>query len=324
MSRDRFVLTQGQIRTLMTFTRTYKNALMALTLFGLLANDGHAADVNQASTPTSSSALVGDQLQFDEGVAAYDSGDFAGAYAIWLPLAKAGDLGAMRNVGHMLRLGVGVEQDIERALWFYERAARAGLASAALNAGMLRIEPGTSYYDVQKGAEWLDLAAVGGSPDAMWELAQLIEREEKTAKNTRAAQALIRQAGALGHEQALKRLASKPEVVTGQREPASTRPVVSPQLEARGADIPLVSPEQGASFMKGVYLFDAGDFSGAQEIWRPLAENGVVEAQYRLGRLYRFGLGVTPDVDIARKWLSAAASMGHEKAAETLSILPSP
>jgi uncharacterized protein len=296
---------------------------MVLTLFGLVANDGLAADVDQDTTQSSPPSLAGDQLKFNEGIAAYDSGDFATAYSIWLPLAKAGDLGAMRNVGHMLRRGVGVKQDLERALWFYERAARAGLASAALNAGMLRIEPGTPYQDIQKGAEWLDLAAIGGSPDAMWELAQLIEREEKTVENRNAALALIQQAAALGHKEAQQRLTADPETQAAPVTPSISPPPVRQEAVAP-ADVALVSPDQGAIFMKGVYLFDSGEFSAAADTWRPLAEDGVTEAQYRLGRLYRFGLGVEPDVEMARKWLSAAASKGHEKAAETLSILPVP
>jgi len=331
MSRDRFVLTEGQIRTLMTFTRTCKNALMALALVGLVANDGRAADGDQGATQSSRPSLAGDQLTFDEGIAAYDSGDFVTAYATWLPLAKAGDLGAMRNVGHMLRLGIGVEQDVERALWFYERAATAGLASAALNAGILRIAPSTPYRDVQKGAEWLDLAAVGGSPDAMWELAKLIEREDATEENQRAARALLTQAATLGHEQAQQRLAADAAAPGAQSElapmPSSSHRLPAPPKPATlvtEATVALVSPEQGARFMKGVYLFDSGEFSAAAEVWRPLAEEGVTEAQYRLGRLYRFGLGVEPDVEMARKWLSAPASKGHKKAAETLSILPAP
>lgn len=345
MSRDRFVFTNGQIRTLMTFTRTCKNTFVALTLFGLVANDGLAAEVDQDTTQSSPPSLAGDQLKFNEGIAAYDAGEFNTAYAIWLPLAKAGDLGAMRNVGHMLRRGVGVEQNLERALWFYERAARAGLASAALNAGMLRIKPDSSYYDLQKGVEWLDLAAMGGSPDAMWELAKLIAREDATEENELAALALIKQAAALGHEEARQRLAAPPETqvplsvpsvqgVSDVSGPQSDLPPITPSINpapvltpvppeaATPVNAALVSPEQGALFMKGVYLFDDGEFEAAGDIWRPLADEGVVEAQYRLGRLYRFGLGVTPDVETARKWLSAAASQGHEKAAETLSILP--
>ncbi|CAJ1385064.1 unnamed protein product [Effrenium voratum] len=218
----------------------------------------------------------------------------------------------------MLRRGEGVPQDRERALWFYERAASVGLASAALNAGMMRIEPDAPYHDLEKGAEWLNLAAAAGSPDAMWELGLLIENSAKsTPSDVSAAQALIQRAAELGHEEAQLRIGEETEAPLSPQPPPSQSNTLAPSTV-------LVSPEQGARFMAGVHLFDEGEFLAAAEQWRPLAEEGVVEAQYRLGRLYRFGLGVGPDVALARKWLTAAAARGHEKAAKTLEILPAP
>ncbi len=305
----------------MTFTRTCQYALLALSLVGVSQQDGQAADVSQATTPLSPGELAGNQLTFDEGVAAYDAGDYATAYSIWLPLAKAGDIAAQRNVAHMLRRGEGVAQDSLRALWFYERAATAGLASAALNAGMMRIEPDAPYRDLEKGAAWLNVAAAAGSPAAMWELGRLIEnRPQSTPVELAAAQAFIRRAAELGHEDAKQRLGGPTTVL---QVPSPTQALAATQ-SPNSAPPFLVTPEQGAQFMAGVYLFDDGDFLGAAQQWRPLAQAGVVEAQYRLGRLYRFGLGVAPNVDLARTWLSAAAAQGHEKAAETLEILPAP
>lgn len=303
----------------MTFTRTCLFTLTMVALLGPVANDGFTAGINQAATPAPLADLAGNQLEFDKGVVAYDAGDYSAAYTIWLSLAKAGDIAAQRNVAHMLRRGEGVTQDRERALWFYERAASSGLASAALNAGMMRIEPDAPYRDIEKGAEWLNLAAASGSPDAMWELGLLIENSAKsTPADLQAARAFIQRAAELGHDEASRRIGERKAPVRTPENSAPQSDVAAPGY-ARPA---LVSPEQGAQFMTGVYLFDEGDFLAAAEQWRPLAEDGVVEAQYRLGRLYRFGLGVGPDVDLARKWLSAAAAQGHEKAAKTLEVLP--
>lgn len=303
----------------MTFTRTWLFTLTMVVFLGPVANDGFAAEINQAATSVPPANLAGNQLAFDKGVVAYDAGDYSTAYSIWLPLAKAGDIAAQRNVAHMLRRGKGVAQDRERALWFYERAASVGLASAALNAGMMRIEPDTPYRDLEKGAEWLNHAAAAGSPDAMWELGLLIENSAKsTPADLQAARAFIQRAAELGHEEAGRRIGERNTPVHVPERSALQSAVAAP-ADARPA---LVSPEQGAQFMRGVYLFDEGDFLAAAEQWRPLAEDGVVEAQYRLGRLYRFGLGVEPDIKLARKWLSAATAQGHEKAAKTLEVLP--
>ena len=39
--------------------------------------------------------------RFDQGIAAYDSGDYAAAYRVWAQLAREDDLGAMRNAAQL-------------------------------------------------------------------------------------------------------------------------------------------------------------------------------------------------------------------------------
>lgn len=279
----------------------------------------------------SGTALAGDQSVFDEGVKAYDAGDYAQAFGIWLPLAKAGDLAAQRNVAHLLRNGLGVDADPARALFFYERAARSGLASAGLNAGMMRLEKDADYYDPEKSAEWLSLAAAGGSPIAQWELARLLETGEGGRKDPQAALLLLQQAAATGHEQAIARL----QGLAGNDTPHSTTDAL-PTLTAHPAspaelnplEIPTsgqaapVSPEVGATFMTGVFAFDEGAYDKAAAAWAPLAEQGIIEAQYRLGRLYQFGMGVPRDKKQAIYWLMLAAQAEHDRAALALEALP--
>ena len=42
-----------------------------------------------------------------------------------------------------------------------------------------------------------------------------------------------------------------------------------------------------------------GDYKLAQELLRPLAENGRVEAMFQLGRMYQHGWGVAKDQKLA-------------------------
>ncbi len=79
---------------------------------------------------TPAGAVPGDQATFNQGVAAYDAGQYEDAYKIFHDLAEKDDLAAMRNVALMLRNGKGVEKDPDRALDWYERAAEAGLVTA--------------------------------------------------------------------------------------------------------------------------------------------------------------------------------------------------
>jgi len=41
------------------------------------------------------------------------------------------------------------------------------------------------------------------------------------------------------------------------------------------------------------------------------ADQGLAEAQYYLGDLYKRGLGVSRDNDVAAKWLQLAAEQGY-------------
>ena len=60
---------------------------------------------------------------FDKGLAAYDSGDFATALREWKPLAEQGNADAQRNLAVMYRQGRGDPQDYKTVLKWYKLAA---------------------------------------------------------------------------------------------------------------------------------------------------------------------------------------------------------
>ncbi len=64
-----------------------------------------------------------------------------------------------------------------------------------------------------------------------------------------------------------------------------------------------------------------GDFATALSLWRPLAEQGVANAQNNLGILYRNGEGLLQDFDEARRWLQLAAAQGHARAQFSLGMM---
>jgi TPR repeat protein len=66
-----------------------------------------------------------------------------------------------------------------------------------------------------------------------------------------------------------------------------------------------------AGFADGLAAYDAGDFRGALEAWRPLAEAGDGEAQVALAGLYGSGLGVPADLAEAARWYRRAAEQGE-------------
>ncbi len=67
------------------------------------------------------------------------------------------------------------------------------------------------------------------------------------------------------------------------------------------------TPSWGADFDKGLTAYHNGDYATALNEWRPLAEQGVAGAQYRLGLMYDNGWGVVQDDKAAVKWYLLAA-----------------
>ena len=74
---------------------------------------------------------------FDKGMAAYKSGDFATALREFRPLAEQGDAVAQSNLGWMYDKGHGVPQDYKTAMKWYTLAAEQGDAGAQFNLGVM-------------------------------------------------------------------------------------------------------------------------------------------------------------------------------------------
>jgi TPR repeat protein len=75
----------------------------------------------------------------------------------------------------------------------------------------------------------------------------------------------------------------------------------------------LAAPAHG-DFDSGMSAYERGDYPVALREWRPLADSGLVEAQYNLGLLYYHGRGVPADPAVAHAWYLKAAEHGYARA----------
>ena len=73
----------------------------------------------------------------------------------------------------------------------------------------------------------------------------------------------------------------------------------------------LAVPAYAQDFDKGLAAAERGNYATALQEWRPLAEQGHVEAQFNLGLMYSEGLDVPQDYAEAAKWFRAAAENGN-------------
>jgi len=107
---------------------------------------------------------------FDEGLRAYDSGNFFEALRNWQPLAERGDANAQFNLGLIYENGRGVNVDYVQALHWYERAAGHGHVNAQNNLGGLYYRGQGAQQDYEQALYWYRKAAAGGSASAQFNL----------------------------------------------------------------------------------------------------------------------------------------------------------
>lgn len=100
---------------------------------------------------------------FQSGLAAYKSGNYAAALKEWRPLAEQGHAKAQHNLGVMYENGRGVPQDYAEARRWYQKAAEQGQVFAQNNLGkMYERGPGVPQDYVQADM-WYILSAAQGN-----------------------------------------------------------------------------------------------------------------------------------------------------------------
>jgi TPR repeat protein len=67
-------------------------------------------------------------------------------------------------------------------------------------------------------------------------------------------------------------------------------------------------------FEDAVAAYERGDYATAYRLIKPLAQEGIPEAQYNLGLMYDQGKGVPQDYAEAVKWYRRAAEQGDANA----------
>jgi len=112
----------------------------------------------------SGSAVAG----FNEGVDAYNRGDFETAYKEFLPLAQSGVAAAQFNLGVQYAEGQGVPQDYAQAVKWFRKAAEQGDAAAQYNLGIMYGKGLGVPQDYAKAERWYRKAAEQGRATAQY------------------------------------------------------------------------------------------------------------------------------------------------------------
>ena len=125
-------------------------ATLCLTLAVLLGSAGMSASAD-----------------FQKGLTAAQSGDFATALREWKPLAEQGNADAQRSLGEMYRQGNGVRQNYKTAAWWFRLAAEQGDAPAQVKLGEAYSSGNGVPLDNMYAYMWWNIAASSWDRDAI-------------------------------------------------------------------------------------------------------------------------------------------------------------
>lgn len=81
------------------------------------------------------------------------------------------------------------------------------------------------------------------------------------------------------------------------------------------------SPAVMSELAYGKKLFNDGYYKRAMHDLLPLACDGNAEAEYAVGYMYYYGLGVTQDTDVGTIWIHRSASNGFKPAQDALDMI---
>lgn len=106
-----------------------------------------------------------------------EDGRFEEARAQLLPAARSGNAEAEELIGVMYALGLGVEQDYERAFEWYLRSSMKGHAGAQSGIGWYyEVGLGMPAPDLTRAYMWYSLSTIGGDPDAAISLEEVVKK----------------------------------------------------------------------------------------------------------------------------------------------------
>ena len=145
---------------------------------------------------------------FEDGVAAYERGDYVAAIQLWQPLAERGDAAAQFNIALLYDTGRGVPEDDGMAARWYRLSAVQGYAKAQFSLGTMYDSGRGVRQDSKEAAKWFQLAADQRNAKARYKLGSLYEIGRGVSRNPGQAVQLYTEAASQGLVEAQLKLGS--------------------------------------------------------------------------------------------------------------------
>lgn len=147
-------------------------------------------------------ASAGVQAGLQEGIDAYEKGDYPAALKEFKPLADSGNASAQSAIGFMYAKGQGAPQDHKAAMAWYLKAANQGAADAQAFLGAMYNEGQGVPQDYKKAAMWYRKAAEQGVADAQSNLGMMYANGQGVPQDDQEAASWYLKAAEQGNVQA--------------------------------------------------------------------------------------------------------------------------
>ena len=239
--------------------------------------------------------------------------------------ADAGSSEGQHRLALVYALGLaGTPRNDSRAVELFEKAAAAGNARAQLNLGILYLRGQGVTADLIQARAWLEKAAAGGDPQALYALGRALSETagQAVADPLRAAD-LYRRAAEKGHALASLRYGLALSEGNGiKRDPVAAQRWL---IQAQEAGIPEAALALGDMAARTPASRDKATnekiVQSALSWYQGAANGGVPSAQFKIANAYFAGVGVPRDPAQAQLWYSRAAQQGLPQAQHALGIM---
>lgn len=258
--------------------------LLALCIVGLARAGTELPDDFRSAQPS---------VQLFKAYAEFKMANYETARLMWQNIGGSAWAEARFNLGILYDDGLGVDEDLDRALGYYREAALAGSRSAAYRLGLIYLRDPRMATDTEEARYWLSRAALAGDKDAAALLNRLTDK--------------VAGSGGMQEVESLLLADKSQKAVALLQE--------------------LVGDGDAAAMNRLAWIYESGvhvdkDLSRAAELFLQAAELGDAGSQYALGVMLMTGAGMDQDSDRARHWLKQAAEQGHVSAKRALREMP--
>ena len=113
------------------------------------------------------SAAVAQDAAFQEGLSAYNAGEFERAAKLWAPLAEAGNANAQSGLGFLYYSGFGVRRDFDLARDLFLKAAAKGVVQSQMFLSLMYFRGDGVRRDYKLAYMWSDNAVAAGYDEAL-------------------------------------------------------------------------------------------------------------------------------------------------------------